>query len=98
MNICDNCGREVSPHNDARIFEVCLQGDPPPMFGEALFPGISPRHLLPVVIDGQEVCGGSPSRAQYLPGQPRDTRPKFSYDSSWEAAYRAAYKLMLSIT
>lgn len=54
-----------------------------------------PRHLLPVVEDGKVVCEGSPSRAQYIEGQPRDPRGSlYPYDETIEAQRRAAYASM----
>ncbi|MDO8435635.1 MAG: hypothetical protein Q7S89_03090 [bacterium] len=49
------------------------------------------RHLLPVA--GEIPCAGSPSRAQYLPGQPRDTRG-YGYHDEMEASFRAAFAAM----
>ncbi len=41
------------------------------------------KHKLRIIIDGETRCPGSPSRAQYIPGQPRDTRPQFSVISQY---------------
>lgn len=49
------------------------------------------RHLFPVVIGGVKLCEGSPSRAQYLEGQPRDSRD-FLYDAEQVPVYRAAFE------
>ena len=75
---CDKCGREVEPRNN----------------GALLLSGITDltyqsRHLLPV-----EGCEGSPSLAQFLEGQPRDSRPgdRPPYDHKFESAVRAAYR------
>lgn len=88
---CDKCGRPVDPTNNAVNIDVGIlalnnrQQD-------AFFLGITalPRHLLPV--DG---CPGSPSRAQYLEGQPRDPRPDYEYDELMEPLVREAYELMV---
>lgn len=86
---CDKCGGEVPLSNNAVALEVCLGASP------LLFIGAFPRHLLPVVEGGKVVCAGSPSRAQYLEGQPRDSRPGFVYDESLEGRHREAYAELL---
>lgn len=53
------------------------------------------RHLLPVQEGGRVVCEGSPSRAQYLEGQPRDRRPQYAYDPKLEEPTRTAYTTLL---
>ncbi len=69
-NICDKCGRHVPPENNAVEFELILDQ------GRTTYLAVADsRHLLPVVEGGKVVCEGSPSRAQYLHGQPPDTRP-----------------------
>src|SRR5688572_28127072 len=85
--ICNRCGKDLDPKNDAcnlaRIMNTLSVFDMPGL-GEG-------RHLLPT-----EDCPGSPSRAQYLEGQPRDTRPGASYDPKDETRYRAAYVRLLA--
>lgn len=54
------------------------------------------RHLLPVEAAGKIVCDGSPNRAQYLKGQPRDTRSN-SYSAAQEAPTRVAYSRLQKI-
>jgi hypothetical protein len=49
-----------------------------------------PRHLLPT-----RYCEGSPSRAQYLEGQPRDPRPEYAYNADHEAAISEAHERMI---
>ncbi|MBI4598645.1 hypothetical protein HY734_00435 [Candidatus Uhrbacteria bacterium] len=49
-------------------------------------------HVLPIVEDGKQVCPGSPSRAQYIEGQPRDPRPEFAYDAETERMRRAGWE------
>ena len=84
---CNKCGTPVPPSDDVTILDAALTGNPL----IALF-AIS-RHILPVVIDGTLICEGSPSRAQYLEGQPRDTRG-YDYIEANEAPTRAAYAAM----
>lgn len=84
MMVCDKCGKPVVPENDATRLDRI-------MFGveswHVMF--TAPRHLLPT-----EDCEGSPSRAQYLEGQPRDTRG-YSYIEEREHMWRDAYTEML---
>lgn len=87
-NVCDKCGRAVPENNDARYFDHYLMGG-----GIDILFGI-PRHLLPLVEDGVVVCEGSPSRAQYLEGQPRDPRVSYRYKPELEARYREVYAEM----
>lgn len=80
---CDKCGQEVPWENDATIVESFFQDKP--CF--IMFYGA--RHFLPT-----EGCEGSPSRAQYIEGQPRDTRG-YPYDPMRERGWRKAYSLTL---
>lgn len=84
LGICNKCKREVPPENDAIILDYLMTGNP--LLSLALS-----RHLLPVVVDGQTVCKGSPSRAQYLEGQPRDTRANYPWNEELGEQIRAAY-------
>ena len=84
---CDKCHRPVSRDNSTTYFEALLTGNPFILL-------YNPRHLLPVIENGVVVCEGSPSRAQYLPGQERDTRPEFAYRPEYEQRYRQAYNQM----
>jgi hypothetical protein len=77
--VCDKCGGEVPWENDATIIESFYHGRPAMVFF------YHSRHFLPV---GE--CEGSPSRAQYIEGQPRDTRG-FPYEPKREPAWRDAY-------
>lgn len=87
MSCCDKCGLPVHRKNDATFFYTILTGS-------IIFAFATPRHLLPVTDeDGKVLCEGSPSRAQYLEGQPRDTRG-YEYRPEVEAEYRAAYAKM----
>lgn len=93
MHRCEKCGKEVPRANDATILYALVQmnggsGDPEKDMSSVR------KHLLPVFEGGTQVCEGSPSVAQYLEGQPRDTRDGMAgfYDpATWEARYRAAY-------
>lgn len=86
---CDKCGRLVPPENDvARLDAYRTDGNPL----LALF--AHPRHLLPIVENGDVVCEGSPSRAQYLEGQPRDPRGTWGYHPELEEVVRTAYVRM----
>lgn len=79
---CDKCNQPVEPINDATLLETIVEGQPGIIFSSRA------RHLLPTGI-----CQGSPSRAQYLEGQPRDRRG-YEYSEKYEPLYRAAYALM----
>lgn len=46
---------------------------------------------MPVFENGIQICEGSPSRAQYIEGQPRDSRAPYAYRPEWEQRYRDAY-------
>ncbi len=98
---CDKCGQEIIPeHNDivvvVGIAEILNRGgrilDTDIFRGElSLFRLSKPaRHFLPVLQEGERVCDGSPSRAQYIEGQARDTRG-YPYIAEHEAIFRAAY-------
>lgn len=81
---CDKCGLEVPDWNNAVMLEMVMSG------GDPTFLLVPPRHLLPEVRDGKKVCPGSPSRAQYLEGQPRD--PRYPYDPQREGPVRRAHE------
>lgn len=87
---CDKCGRNVPRNNDASVLASIVSGNP------AMLLFAHARHLLPVHEDGEEVCEGSPSRAQYLEGQPRDTRG-YTYHEEYEPLIRAAYEMLQSM-
>lgn len=87
---CDKCGKPVQPSNDAVLLDAIGQGiNLEDSWAMTLRLNYGARHLLPVVEEGQVVCVGSPSRAQYLPGQPRD--PRNAYNDDIEAPIREAY-------
>jgi hypothetical protein len=88
LNQCDKCGEVVERENDAAMLEMFLQTDPSTKL--LIVFAVQSRHLLPT-----ESCEGSPSRAQYLEGQSRDTRTQYSYDASFEDEVRAAYNRLL---
>ncbi len=81
---CDKCGRDVPPANDIAHLESIRQDVP---LG---WMTVQSRHFMPV-----EGCEGSPSRAQYIEGQPRDTR--FPYVETDEPGWRAAYRKLLEM-
>lgn len=85
---CDKCGQLVDSKNDAVMLEMAMSSTSGDMTLALIF--ATPRHLLPT-----EDCPGSPSRAQYLEGQPRDTRG-YSYRPELEAEVREAFKLLQS--
>lgn len=92
MNICNKCGRSVEPENDVAKLETLfheVQGCVPPFY-------LQHRHIFTVMEGDKMVCEGSPSRAQYLEGQPRDTREDYKYNPDLEQPYREAYKEMLT--
>lgn len=80
---CDKCGKPVDPKNDAVALEMRLDSLTERERWSLVF--ATPRHLLPT-----EDCVGSQSRAQYLEGQPRDTRG-YPYLPELEAEVREAY-------
>jgi len=81
---CDKCGKEVPLSNDAVAFQfICEHGNLPGVFERLQY---GARHLLPT-----EDCEGSPSRAQYLIGQPRDTRG-YAYKVEQEKGCRESYQ------
>jgi hypothetical protein len=84
MSTCDKCGGIVPLHNDA-VFVEALTKDTPELLLIA-----KSRHFLSVVKNGVTLCEGSPSRAQYIAGQPRDRRG-YRYDTNLEAKIRIAY-------
>lgn len=88
MGNCDKCRRPVPMNNDAVNLDSIVSGEPMIM----LFAGS--RHLLPIIEDGQVVCEGSPSRAQYIEGQARDKRPEYPYRPEYEGRIRVAYAQM----
>ena len=79
MHPCDKCGLEVTPDNNAVRVVAVLEDNPIVVYEH------QPRHFLPT-----EHCEGSPSRAQYIEGQPRDTRGH-PYYPSMERKMRLAY-------
>ena len=90
---CDKCGLDVDYYNNVYWFEAKLDEIRKKRIALMLNIG-SERHLLPVVANGLTVCAGSPSRGQYLEGQPRDSR--YAYIKEHEIEYRKAYNLLLS--
>ncbi len=89
--VCFKCGRSVCPGNDARLIgQIALPGQ------DATGVGPRTRHFLPEFEKDQNgnevmVCPGSPYRAQYIEGQPRDQR-QYPYLKEHEVVWRAAYE------
>lgn len=79
---CDKCNKPVPDHNDASMLDAIAFGIP----GTVLFS--RKRHLL-----STDICQGSPSRAQYLPGEPKDLRGG-EYYPEMEPLMRASHELM----
>jgi hypothetical protein len=85
---CDKCGTMVHPSNNAYMFLAILE--------ERNTNNVRlGRHLLPV-----PGCEGSPSSAQYLPGQPQDMRGVKKgavrpYNFARENKYRQAHERLL---
>lgn len=75
---CDKCGFPVHKSNDATWVESFAFSNPFVILAGGA------RHFLP-----EGLCPGSPSRAQYIEGQPRD--PRYPYDVQHEAAWRLGY-------
>lgn len=67
---CDKCGGRMHNMNSVGAFEF--------YFNRLAALANSDRHLLRVIENGKILCEGSPSRAQSLPFQPRDTRPEYA--------------------
>lgn len=93
---CSKCGRPVPKHNSVAWFEWCLNS----VGEESMRPEPSESqlsqdwHLFPVPADADGgSCEGSPSRLQYFPGQPKDTRKRFRYRAVLEPMHRMALKL-----
>ena len=85
--LCDKCNTPVPLTNDMTIVEAAT-GLPGAEWAPTLW---YCRHFLPVIDDdGNVLCEGSPSRAQYIEGQPRDARG-YPYFETMELVYRAAW-------
>lgn len=82
---CDKCSRVVWDANNAVLVDAEVQGF------TVLHLTAQSRHFLPVYRHGRRVCSGSPSRAQYIEGQPRDTRG-YTYRKEDERVWRRAYR------
>ncbi len=105
MTRCDKCGLPVTRENNALLLSIVVKRMV--KHGVDYVPGecnaldlmaivvLRGRHLLPVTEGDEVVCTGSPSRAQYLPGQPEDTRG-FPLDENLRPVYDAAYNRLTS--
>ena len=80
MRDCDKCGRFVPSNNDAAELDAIINP------GNIFSAFTVSRHLLSTIH-----CEGSPSRAQYLPNQPRDGRG-FTYRPELEDVIRDAFE------
>lgn len=94
MPICDKCGTEVDSQNDVLQMEFILNTDEFGRCNPMLALYGSHRHLIPVSDENGIVCEGSPSRAQYLPGQPLDPRPEYKWDDEIHKKVVSAYLQM----
>jgi hypothetical protein len=79
LSTCDKCGEHVDPKNDALLITAHVDQNPFLLFV------CRSRHLLPT-----DKCEGSPSRAQYLDGQPKDERG-YTYDEERAREFREGY-------
>jgi len=84
--LCDKCGQVVLRENSMMLLQK--------LRGKIRVAGYNhDRHLLPV--KEQVPCEGSPSRAQYIEGQPRDPRGIYGYFPAMEKSVREAYAKMM---
>lgn len=85
MGLCDKCGSDVDPKNDAINFDFILTRNPALVTAQS-------RHLLPVYDEKRNLlCEGSPSRAQYIAEIPSDTRG-YTYRPELALQYQEAYR------
>ena len=102
-DICSKCSKEVHPANNALLLAIIadkirragLKGylkKPEDTWMRMATERHLPKHLFPIVEDGELVCEGSPSRAQYLPGLPRATD---QYNNAMEWLVRRAFLVLL---
>ena len=91
LECCPKCGQLVTLENNGALLDLIVQAHPTPLLAMMVTQAF---HLLPLVQEGQMVCPGSPSRAQYLRGQPRDIRPHIIYRPERRPAMQAAYAEM----
>lgn len=83
QGICDKCDGAVESKMDAAILDSMA-------FGSSHYK-VTSRHLFPVKEGDVQICEGSPSRAQYIQGWPRDTRG-YPYLPEYEVKIREAYQ------
>lgn len=92
---CDKCGCAVQLGNSAVIIDALADGsDLSVALNRAS--GYN-RHFLPVKVGDAVLCEGSPSRAQYIEGQPRDMRDYPYLPDKHEARFRTAYDRVLGL-
>lgn len=93
--VCDKCSGPVEDTNNALFLDCLLPENADAIFAPHFH---QPRHLLPTTHTDANgnvvVCPGSPSRAQYLEGQPRDE--KSPYNPARESLYRHAFQRLKS--
>lgn len=94
---CHKCALLVHPSNDATLLDYFLLKKEEPLRA-GIIKHAQSRHLLPVMEGGRVVCEGSPSRAQYLEGQPRDGRNVYPFSPDRVGDFRQAYAELLQHT
>lgn len=88
--ICYRCRRHLDIKDNAVVIHLLAVGSDPSIPKKPAL-----MHLLPIKTWwGKVVCRGSPSRAQYIEGQKRDTRDGFRYNPTDEPRWRQAYELL----
>ena len=99
MYQCDKCGQDIEPeHNNLCVVGAIAEATDNDLRSdrhirehvEATLFNKPSRHFLPVYDADRLLCEGSPSRAQFIEGQPRDTRG-YAYSQKLESLYRAAH-------
>ena len=84
---CDKCPEIVPLENSTMLLEEQMGNPQAANYGHD-------RHLF--AVEGPVPCEGSPSRAQYIEGQPRDQRG-YDYYADLEVSFRGAYTKMLAV-
>jgi len=90
--LCDKCKQLVEPNNNVAnlLAEIEIAENGKLSCGFVLLtPRSIGRHFMPV-----NGCHGSPSRNQYIPGQPRSQ--DYAYEKSYEITVRNAYSKLLN--
>lgn len=101
--LCDKCQQPVSPNNNALLIEQLAKGSVTVNLFNSFFEEVNMtkgnniqsfevgRHLFP-----EKTCEGSPSRLQYIKGQPKDKRG-YQYNLALEGKFRDAYAKVLDM-